>query len=224
MIQGVLPHQAGCPRNALDIQKDQGFLRLCKYLLIARRVSIALDVIQTQEPGGLRIRYYQLAALVLNRRMTQCHIVRHRKQFTGFAQDKIILLPGPDVLSQHDTPIRLLVDILQHLALSTAGGALMQDNDLIVIGCDYFYRGSMRSDPSLLLAYVQQHPVYPLFRAGTRIKIIRVYLMDSRKAVMHHHLPAVKMRVPKGRSQKQQRPGFKSPVNLVDIQKFLEIR
>lgn len=53
---------------------------------------------------------------------------------TGFAKAEVIFLSADGVGAEKDLAVLLLVQLLQHLALSAAGGTLVHEDDLIFIG------------------------------------------------------------------------------------------
>ena len=57
----------------------------------------------------------------------------------------------------------------------------------------------MAADPALVLADVEQHGINAFFGRGTRIEVIGEDFVKVFAAVVHHDLLAVKMCVPEGR-------------------------
>ena len=103
------------------------------------------------------------------------------------------------MFAEQQSSIRLALEILQHLALTAAGRALVHKDRLVFIRRFDERRRCVAADPALMLADIQKHRVHALFGRGSRVKIVREDLVERFAAVVDHDLLAVKVRVPEGR-------------------------
>ena len=133
----MLPNQAGRADHALNIEEYQRLVRLGADALVYRVAAVMGNAVHTQEPAVLTVYQYQLAAVVLERRIAGCHIVAHRLDVAGTAHVHQRLLTGHGVGRQDDTTIFGACDVLQHLALTAAGCTLVHDNQFVIVLGDH---------------------------------------------------------------------------------------
>lgn len=194
-IQRVLPDQQGCTRMAFHVEEAQRLLRLGADALVNRIAAVVGYAVHAEEPAVLAVDEHELARLVLNRRVASCHIVAYRLDLTGGADVQVGLLARYRVGGEENLAVRLARDVLKHLALAAARGALVHDDQLVLIRGDQTACGGMAGSPALLLADVEQNRVNALLRGRTRIEVVGKYFVAVVQTVVDNDLLALEMGV-----------------------------
>ena len=109
------------------------------------------------------------------------------------------MLARQHVFAKKKSSIRLALEIFQHLALAATGRPFVHEDRLVFIRRFDERRRCVAADPALVFADIQKHRVHALFGRRARIEIVREDLMQGLAAVVDHDLLAVKVRVPEGR-------------------------
>ena len=125
--------------------------------------------------------------------------------------------------AQQDLAVLLLVDLLQHLALSAAGSALVHEDDLVFIGALQHGRGGVVGDPALMLADIQEHGEHALLGGGARIEVVGKDLMERVAALVDDHLLALEVGQAEGRRHVDDAAGGVVPGHVVDADKALHV-
>ena len=103
------------------------------------------------------------------------------------------------MFAKKKSSIRLALEIFQHLALAAAGRPFVHEDRLVFIRRFDERRRCVAADPALVFADIKKDGVNTLLCRGSRVKIVREDLMQGLAAVVDHDLLAVKVRVPEGR-------------------------
>ena len=194
-IQRVLPDQQGRARMAFHVEEAQRLLRLGADALVNRVAAVMGYAVHAEEPAVLAVNEHQLAGVVLHARIAGRHIVAYRLDLTGGADVQVGLLARYRVGGEEDLAVRLARDVLKHLALAAARGALVHDDQLVLIRGDQTACGGMAGGPALLLADVEQNRVNALLRGRTRIKVVGKYFVAVVQTVVDNDLLALEMGV-----------------------------
>ncbi len=206
-ILHMLPRQARAARHNVVVQKNQRLRRIDAQPLQVRRRAVAVNVVHAHKPAILRIGHGEPSACALVLGMRAGHVVRNRPQMAGLGQVQRALFLGDHVRPDQQPPILHAVDVLGHLALAAAAGALVHQDQLVLIRRHHGHRRAVVGRPALALAFVQQHGVDALLRARPRIQVVGKNLLVRGLAIVHHHLPPAKVRMPERRRNKQHSAG-----------------
>ncbi len=135
------------------------------------------------------------------------HVVGDGAQMAGFGQVQRALLVGDHVFAEEQAAIFHAMDVLGHLALAAAAGALVHEDQLVLIGRDDGNGRAMVGRPAFAFADVEEHGVDALLRARARIEVVGEDLLVRGGAVVHDNLAAAKMRMPERRRDKEHAAG-----------------
>ena len=167
--------------------------------------AVVLDVVDANEPGVLGILHHEFTLLPLVEGMAQRHVIGHRTQPAALRHADVAYFAGLDVGAEEQLAVLFAMGVFEHLALAAATRALVQNGDGVVVRGDHLHGCAMRGQPTFLLADVQQDAIDTLLRAGTRIQVQRVQLVDLVGAVVHDDLLPLTQGVAEGRRQQDDR-------------------
>ena len=214
-ILDVLPDQRAAAGHGVNTEKQQRHGRFSGQLFQMHVGAVVFQVVDTHEPGILRVGDREFAFAFLKGRMTQRHVVGDGVEFATARDFQVTLLAGDQILAQQQAAIRLAMGLLEHFTLAAAARALVHDGHHVVIRRNDLDRGTMVRHPTLAFAQAEQHAIDALLGARSGIQIVREQFVQTVAAIMHDDLFAVAMRVPEDRCHVNDRARHEARRNLV---------
>src|SRR5579872_478894 len=166
-----------------------------------------MDVIDPHEPGIFGVGNHEALACALVLRMRAGHVVGDWPQMACLGQVQSALFLGNNVFTQQQAAVFHAVDVLGHLAFTTATGALVHQDQLVLIGRNDCDGRAVIGCPALALADIEQDGVDTLLRTGTGVEVVGEYLLMGCGAIVNYDLAPTKMRVAKRGSHKENAAG-----------------